>query len=118
MKKCDLKTGMVVETRCGLTYIVRKSDLLGEGIFCLGNSHMRIGNYTQNLTYIANNKYDIMFVKVLGAACNTEFLLRSDRESELIYASTQILWERVEVKEMTVAQIEKELGITNLKIVK
>ena len=121
MKKSDLKTGMIVTLRSGCEYMVfldvdhnydhTKNFLVN------GNNHSWISfQYITEelfgLDYdgLRHKGYDIMKIESLPHP----FALQ---EIDFNKSQRRTLWERVEIKEMTVAEIEKALGY-KIKIVK
>lgn len=101
--KKDLKSGMVVELRYGSRLLVvevnGKLELIGK------NEWNSLSHRDENLK-CTNREFDI--VKVYKAdPSSLERMLRA----------TELIWERKEFKEMTIADIEKELGHP-VKIVK
>lgn len=112
MQKSDLKTGMVVQVRNGDKYLVLLDNPDEPNMNLIGFD----GGFLQLVTYdddmIAQSKYrafDIMSVYTLQSSIQN--LLT---KSHLQY---KLLWERKkEIKEMTIAEVEKELGF-KIKIV-
>lgn len=102
-----LKNGDMVINRQGKKYIFM-TDYLGEKIFkSETNAYDRLYNYTKNLCNCVDNQLDIMEIKK-PKRLNTELFNESEYETK---------WKREEVKEMTVADIEKALGYS-IKVVK
>lgn len=101
--KADLRDGMVVEYRNGTRSVVLNDR------FMLSTKFNRISSYTDDLLCEPNSfcdlsEYDV--IKIYETDGNTLDSLFDDRYLELI-------WERPEEethKEMTVEEIEKELG--------
>lgn len=110
MTKLDLKTGMVVQTRIGAKFLVMLNpDCEGRDLICFSGSYMSLSNYTNTLEY-PNSGYDIVRVFTLGESIGWLFLNKNGLNYKLI-------WERKKgTKEMTVKEIEKELGY-KIKIV-
>lgn len=111
MKKEDIKSGMVVKLRNGTWCLA----LTHEGILKFVSKEWiecNIDDYNDSLECQSNNKlfdasvFDIVEVGI--AQCPKQLLL-DDK-------SFNIIWERDEVKEMTIEEIEKELGY-KIKIV-
>ena len=119
MIKENLETGMVVETKNGNKYVVILSNYLGDAAVCRDN-HINLASYNEELKYKNDGMahWDIVKVFTLpGGGTNQEqWMLREANEHKLIVKSTEVFWSRE--REMTVAEIEKALGLTNLKIVK
>lgn len=100
--KKDLKDGMVVKTREGNYYLV-----CGD-LFIRDIGYLEIDTYNNDLTSKLFNKADIVtvYAKIHSLVCL----------NDVEYNKTA-LWKREEVKEMTIAEIEKELGYS-IKVVK
>lgn len=100
MKKSDLKNRMVVECRNGNKYMVIDDKLISTTGF------MRLSDYKTDLSLkdISCNELDIM--KVYKEIDIFDF--------DIAY---NIIWERIEVKEVTMADVEKKFGC-KIKIVK
>lgn len=99
-KKSDLTNRMVVECRNGNKYIVIDDMLLST------NDYSWLLSYNGNLTMKQGlSEYDIM--KVYNRANSLDFNK---------YMLT-LLWERQEVKEVTMAEVEEKFGC-KVKIVK
>ena len=99
--KADLKTGMVVEIRGGGRYLVIGNRMVNE------DDHLLLGDYREDLTD-GDDMTDFDIVKVYEI--NSDYLY--DIEDVLLHSSLNLIWERKEevVKEMSVEEIEKELG--------
>ena len=109
MKKSDLKTGMVVESRNGDKYLVMLNpDCEGKDLICFSGSYMSLKDYTDTLEY-PNSDYGIVKVFTIGKSISYILSAKALLEFKLI-------WEREERKEMTLKEIEKELGY-KIKIV-
>lgn len=107
--KADLETGMVVEYRDGDRRLVINDYLYGF------NYWMRIGSYDDSLLYLGSPGLDIM--RVYRINVNNLRILKKVFELR----NLELIWERQEesepeVEEMTLAEIEKELG-RKIKIV-
>jgi len=100
--KKDLIDGMVVKTREGVHYLV-----CGD-LFIRNTGFLQIDTYNNDLTSKLFNEKDIV------AVYNKIHSL--DTLNDIEY-NKKVLWKREEVKEMTIAEIEKELGYS-IKIVK
>lgn len=112
MKKSDLIAGKhVVETSEGAKYLIFDSK---EGKFMFGIHYglMDLERYHEDLTRnSADKKYDI--TKVYELKCPASQYSIKERCEEYL----TLVWERTELKEMTMAELEKELGY-KVKIVK
>ena len=101
MELKDLQTGMVVETRDGTKYLIVNLDggLCGIGMNCYTTLD---GAYPHksNMTWPNNSDLDIM--KVFKPALR-EF-------SDMLSDEHNCIWNREEVRKMTVSEICKELG--------
>ena len=99
MKKNDLKSGMVVELRDGsLGLVVDNIVMLSD------NDFIDLRFYNDNLT--ANYCFDI--VKIYN---------RNNHTFKNWHKNLELIWQRKEVKEMTVEEISKALGY-EVKVVK
>lgn len=101
MELKDLQTGMVVETRLGKKYLIINLDgkLCGIGTNCymtLDGRHP----HESNMTWPYDSDLDI--VKVFKPALGSFNFMLSDERNRI--------WDREEVRKMTVSEICKELG--------
>ena len=117
MKKSDLKTGMVVETARGEKYLVMLNpDCEGRDLISFDRGYMPLSKYENDLTYINEPEWDIVKVYTLGTSIYYILATNANHNRKLVY---NLIWERKENPvEMTIEEIEKKLGIKNLKIVK
>lgn len=100
MKKFDLKNRMVVECRNGEKHIVIDDKILSS------NGCSYLSDYNEDLTTkLRLREYDIMKVY------NKVFCI------DLNKITLELLWERPEVKEVTMSEIEEKFGC-KIKIVK
>ena len=104
MKKSDLKTGMRVRFKNGRIYIViRDYDTASYGhqdvLFVNDFGFMVGSDYGEDLLY----RDDDYSVSEVYASPSDSYFLDLERKGRL-------LWERQEPKEMTLADIEAELG--------
>ena len=99
----DLKTGMIVKTRNGNSYIVMRDfidagDVLA-GLSCsniISGTWTSLSNYNQDMTHPTRAFLDI--VNVYASS---------------VYSAdtpTKLLWERKEYKEVTMSEIEEMFG--------
>ena len=96
MTKADLKDGMVVEYRQGDKAILLNNKLTEE------YTHMNLEDYNENLIEIdGSGQYDIM--KIYSTSANT-------LDTLFDYEKLTLTWERDEVVEMTMAEINEALG--------
>lgn len=116
MKKSDLKTGMVLETRNGEKYLVMLNpDCKDMELINFKGGYMPLYYYNNELIFTEKpaekpaREFDV--VKVYSAGWTIRDLL-SDKE----HMKFKLIWERNEPKEMTISEIEKELGY-KIKIV-
>ena len=112
MEKSDLKTGMIAETRNGEKYLVMlEPDCEGKELINFGSGFMPLSRYADSLMINTGDEgFDIMKVYSVGGSIHR--LLR-DKER----MNFKLIWEREEgTKEMTVKEIERELGY-KIKIV-
>lgn len=108
MTKSDLKPFYLVECRNGYRYIVAL-DETDKLMFVRNYGYMPLSDYNNDLTDIDGlAEYDI--TKVYGRSNN------KNNAISLETANRTLLWEREEQKEMTLAEIEAELGY-KIKIV-
>ena len=111
MKKSDLKTGMVVETRNGEKYLVMlEPDCGGRELINFSRGYMSLSSYNDELM-LEKSYEELDIMKVYSVGISISWLL-SDKKS----MKFKLIWERNEPKEMTIAEIEKELGY-KIKIV-
>ena len=101
MKKADLKTGMLAKARNGYFYLIIVMD--DEPLFANVEGSSYVGGYRDDLTNENCSDFDVIEVygrngKALRDLTSTDTNIR------------KLLWEREESKEMTVEQIQKELG--------
>ena len=122
MTKADLKDWMIVEVAVGSILLVDKTH----GYLINNNGHMPLSDYTddlKDLTPSLTGRRDYSIVKVYEPRRGSEFLLKAYLDGTAptfrkIEEDLNLIWERPEPVEMTVAEIEEKLGIKNLKIVK
>lgn len=102
--KSDLTNGMIVETRKGTLLLVLNGNLVNN------DSWVSLSHYNEDLT-----RYDWMkddyrdIVKV--------YKTKGEQTLNNMFKNKTLIWERVEYKEMTIDEIEKELGY-KIKIIK
>jgi hypothetical protein len=112
MKKSDLKKGMICVMRDGDRYMYIKGENF-DGLVC-GGDCMKLSNYASDLTFLdddGNSDEEFDIVEVLQPKD-----IYQARQEE--WGSAPLIWERQEeVKELTIAELEKTLGYT-IKIVK
>lgn len=93
--KADLKNRMVVEYRNGLLRLVVGDTLIGKG------GYIPLGAYNENLIIEAGSAgFDI--VKIYDIISNLDYLENIE--------TLDLLWERAEVKEVTMAEVEEKFG--------
>lgn len=109
MTKTDLKNFMVVELRNGKRFLVNMEKKQLAGVDCWAS----LDTYEDDLT----NNYralDIMYIY-----SPKSYQLVSFINHDCAIKDVDLLWDRNEsATEMTVSEIEKKLGVKNLKIVK
>ena len=103
MTKDMLKSGMVVETKERGRWLVVNDTMINT------SEHMIISKYEEDLTYYFNDAFTITKVFDIQLPHLTHVHKLSQAEN--------MVWKRKEVKEMTIEQIEKELGYT-IKVIK
>jgi hypothetical protein len=94
--KADLKNRMAVEVRDGEKYIVVDDVLLGN------NSFAELGYYNDDLTHYEHHENDI--IKVYPA------VVYYFSDIDTIEHWRAPIWERSEVKEVTMAEVEEKFG--------
>lgn len=118
MTKADLKTGMIVILRNEQEYMVMLNSTHNYSIghndvlVGLGHNWLTLRDYNKNMLLESDNEYDIMEVyKVTHPYAFTDFNYEKDKRI--------LLWKReeVEIKKMTIEDIEKLVGC-KVKIVK
>jgi hypothetical protein len=101
MKKQDLKTGMLVETRLGERSLVmlntRNGDILGGSGVDAGQLWSPLNCYDESLCYLSDRGGDIVKVYDMGSNYNSASLDHRDR---------YLLWERVEPTPLELAYEE------------
>lgn len=108
MKKSDLKTGMFVKFRNCTTGIVNLNVAGGE-LVTVDRGTVSLDSFKEDLTHNFMQIYDI--IKIYD--CPKESVLKYGGRLPFAY---ELIWQRKEIKEMTVKEIEKELGY-KIKIV-
>lgn len=108
MELKDLKFGYIVEFREGSVGMVAKGQDRAI-ILSKDNTYIPLDYYNDDLKCTNSQKLDIM--EVYGYNFYESYAL------EISTDDRELLWERKETKEMTVSQIEKELGYP-IKIIK
>ena len=130
----DLRTGMVVKIRGSEkyeniyeSYVVMRGIEIGventkeTSVLINANGWIPLGNYSVNLQFMTGDEilseFDIMEVYTPRCEASIRLMLGSNGfDFEDYY---DLLWKREEpTVEMTIAEIEKKLGIRNLKVVK
>lgn len=107
MRKSDLRIGYLLECRNGELKMLMPTT--GQDILIAKHGgYYQISALKEDLTTDFSEKYDI--VKVYGFSSYSSSVLDFDKRGR------ELLWER-DKKEMTIAQIEKELGYS-IKIIK
>lgn len=105
MTKSDLKSGMIIETRDGERYItIVKEDCEINFMNLQGGTYLDDCELLDDMTDNIDNTYDIMKIYKMDYTLNDCKITQN------------LIWERKEVKEMTIKDIEKELGY-NIKII-
>lgn len=106
MTKADLKDGMIVKTRNGNAYIYFSRY----NRFVRDETWNGIDAYTDDLRNKHVEEYDIVAIY--------DYELGSLNDIKTVIEYRTPIWEREELVEMTIAEIEEKLGIKNLKVVK
>lgn len=117
MKKSDLRSGDIVELRNGEKYIVLLNSYINgiQTMDVILNLHdmldSPLSEYCDNLEHRYNSNYDITKVcHEKNISKNFGYHVKNSRPEHWT-------WERDEKKEMTISEIEKELGY-EIKVVK
>lgn len=101
MKKSDLKTGMIVETREGELHIVVNDRILGK------NHWNKLSNYNENLK---SNRFNVLdIIKVYNI--NKKIIKLDD-----IFKNPELIWERKEWIEVDFFRAMEELKKGNIAI--
>ena len=101
MKKSNLKNQMIVECRNG------KRRMVVDNILICDNGFIDLLNYNNDLKHMKFSEFDI--IKIYDKIYRLDLL---DNQKRL-----NLLWARSEVKEVTMADVEKKFGC-KIKIVK
>lgn len=99
--KAELKNGMVVEQRCGTRKIVIDDRIIGY------DEYGELRNYRDDLLH--HNQPSLDIVKIYKPTNTIEQALKRN--------DLELLWERSEIREVTMAEVEKEFGC-KVKIIK
>jgi hypothetical protein len=111
MTKSDLRTGMVVESRDGFIGVVLKNTVAEDGIRWIVTNSGNLLNcweeldegFNDNLTAV-DDDVDSDIIKIyLPQDC-------SDYTTICAYQEHNLVWERDEVKEVTIKDIEDKFG--------
>lgn len=104
--KDDLKSGDIVTTRDGATYMLVNS------LFINNKGFMRLPDYKDDLVFKDSSGYMRVFdiIKVQRPQADIYFCKN-------YWESAEVIWEREETVEMTLEEVCKALG-KNVKIVK
>ena len=112
MKKSDLKSGMTVKIRKGERYLVIKNyetKLYGVcDVLVNKNSFLTLNDYNEDLILKDKNDFQFDIMEVYKPVYDSHIFDFEEHE---------LIWEREEAKEMTLEEIEKELGY-KIEIVK
>lgn len=103
--KSDLQTGMVVETKDGTKYIVMRNSCISapDSDFIVNENGWNPLRYYNDDLLEYHTYSDLDIIKVYKP--NYPNVIRTFEEDAL-----ELIWEREEYKEMTVAEIEEKLG--------
>lgn len=109
LTKADLESGCVVETREGNLYLVCGDKLIRKG------GWLTLNDYDDDLCINRDASDDMRWDIIKAYDISPNAVLPT-----VVSNTTKVepYWVREEVVEMTVAEIEKKLGIKNLKIIK
>lgn len=120
MKKSDLRSGDLVKTKEGIYMVLLNTkidnrDINNTNILLDLNfgSYMKLSSYNEDLT----NRFDENFS--IKEICSEDYIGDNFRKNNLLkhIGSFYNTWKREDKKEMTISEIEKELGYP-IKIVK
>ena len=118
MKKSDLKTGMIIETRKGKLGMVLldtvKGDIIGGGCHIGGDERTWMPLNALNDDLIYPSCYESDIVKVYQPGCGNNIY------GSFEVNSMRLVWERKETIELTFEEIANRLGVDpeSLKIIK
>lgn len=118
MKKSDLKTGMRIVARNGDEFIVLKNvttprNEIEDMYVSIKGGWMGSCSYNEDLIAKSNSKeWDIMKVYAQNKGEYLDGQVLKEKTSNF-----DLMWERDNKKEMTISEIEKELGYS-IKIIK
>ena len=127
----DLRTGMVVKIRGSEkyeniyeSYVVMIGIEIGDretSVLINADSWIPLSKYMVSLQFMSGNEmlseFDIM--EVYAPRCEASIRLMLGSNEFNFEKDYKLLWKREEpTVEMTIAEIEKKLGIRNLKVVK
>lgn len=118
MKKSDLRSGDLVKTEEGNIYMVllnTKTEIYDKDILLnleIG-SYIALSSYNEDLTNKVSEKYSV------NEICSKDYVGYNFRKNNLLkhIGSFYSTWKREDKKEMTISEIEKDLGYP-IKIVK
>lgn len=122
MKKQDLKTGTIVETRCGerATVLIDNVNTIDAIVFNTSN-WTDLSDFSEDLQWHKEDKnrtehtLSVDIMKVYKPSTPAGSIGQGYKDN---YSNTlTLLWERAEAEELTLEQICKELG-RDIKIVK
>lgn len=114
MNKSELRSGDIVKTKEGTKYIVLLKTRDGDFLINLCDGcFIDLSRYNKDLTHVNFSRLDIVKVCAFKYAGDN---LRQHGLTSLT-AGFKWTWERDDKKEMTIQEIEKELGYS-IKIVK
>jgi hypothetical protein len=119
MKKSDLKTGMLLTTREGEVGIVMLNNTYGEDALVFSeNSWTGLSGFTEDLMWISSNETlenridfckTVDIIKVEAPDLPTGFISRKSK-----WGGLKILWERTDIPNFTIKQLEVMVGKFNL----
>ena len=118
--KSDLKSGHVIRTRDEFLYIFMKNEFGGEDYMLNQKTkgHMELTDYNEDLTFSCNNELDIVEVHeplaTYALKCVGDRVFDINKDIEYYF---KLVYKREDPKEMTLKEIEKQLG-HKVKLVK
>lgn len=115
MRKEDLLNGDILQSNNNDYYIYLENDDKKRNLLNINGGFMELDDYDEN--FIFNNPdYRFSIKKIFRFSCNVYLIDFIKNKKSISYAN--LIWERKSIKEMTVSEIEKALGITGLRIKK
>lgn len=112
MKKSDLKTGMIIETRAGETGLIMKDNCYGEDAVVFADDNWTgLNRFLEDMTWtgatggVSDYCKTVDIMKVFTPDLPSGFLKRDSK-----FKSWAPIWERKEIPEFTMTELIKKLG--------